>query len=310
MGNKECDAQWGEELAQHADVLAGVVRELISHLEKVPFAQVLAYPKAALFRACLLRQAEATESASLLAKNGLGHMAVVYVRPACEEFFWLKYLLTLSDPHIASLFINLSSLEAVRALTAQQQFTGKKGMKSLGFPAAFVNLMTSKAPAGRAAIAAVGRDLNWPEPTDPKGSQIPTTHWVANAIGEGKLYDFLFSATSRAVHFSMHEAARKIWVDDDGDMDLEASIHVRYRTHFGIYWTCDLLARTLLLMMQAELKTEGDTTGAIEVSDDFFERLRSAIAGVRKTGSPPIVIPEEFNLRRKPPAAKPTPTKG
>lgn len=309
MGNRERDAQWGEELAQHADVLADVVRELISHLEKVPFERVLANPKSALFRACLLRQAEAMEAASLLAKNGLGHMAVVYVRPSCEEFFWLKYLSTLPDAHVAALFINLSGQEAVRSLTAQQQFVGKKGMKRLGFPAAFVNLATDKALAGREVIAEVGRDLNWPEPADPKGVQIPSTHWIANAIGEGKLYDFLFSATSRAVHFSMHEAARKMWADDDGDMDLESSIHVRYRTHFGIHWTCELLVRTLLLTMEAELSKEGDTTRTVELSDDFFERLKSAIGGVRKVGSPPVVIPEEFNLRSNRSGAKPAPAK-
>src|SRR3954464_1513657 len=110
-------------------------------------------------------------------------------------------------------------------------------MRHLGFPRAFVREQLPARKHLEAELATLGRSLGWPD--DTRG--LPSVGWVALQTKLAKLYDYLYSATSRGVHFSPSEAARSAWsesLDPDATMTLMAEPYRRYRTAFSLHWLC------------------------------------------------------------------------
>jgi hypothetical protein len=79
-------------------------------------------------------------------------------------------------------------------------------MVEFRFPAAFLaRAMDSE--TSRAKIKALGAELGWPA----NGRTPPSVKWLASQTDNSDLYDFLYSATSRVLHFSVSEIARRGW---------------------------------------------------------------------------------------------------
>jgi hypothetical protein len=225
--------------------LVEVMREMLAQLPPPTIEQALKGDRSPLYQACLVRQIEGYHAITTLVASNLGHMAPAFLRPACEEFFWIKYLNKVPAEAFKELFLAITAAENLRGLTAQQMYIGKRGMKSLGFSTQFVNKAISDYRAINEKIRRIGEGLGWPTNVEAGGqSAVPTTHWVANQVGEGKLYDYLYSATSRHVHFSMGELLRRPETMDGGALDFTAERKRNFRSHFAIHWASTFLLRT------------------------------------------------------------------
>jgi hypothetical protein len=88
-------------------------------------------------RFALTRQFESVQAALELAKITLGHLSVSFIRPALEEYLWLKYLAGL-DRSIASYFyLILGIRDVLRSVEATDEYIGDEGMAKVGFPPNF-----------------------------------------------------------------------------------------------------------------------------------------------------------------------------
>jgi hypothetical protein len=279
-----------EQLVAGADKLEAAIRTyFISELSDLKVSYLANNASALVARFILERQTGALRSAVILANESMGHFALPMVRPACEERIWAAYIYTLEDALRNRLLLLLVTLESSRAVTAQQQFLGSKVMKGLGFPKSFVNAQ----PAGRkqleAELATVGRHLGWPE--DTRG--VPSVGWLASQTNQEKLYEFLYAATSKGVHFSPSEAARSGWSSDlapDSMVTLIAEPYRLYRTAFSLHWLCSLLIETAIVL------AEHGGLAEIELSDEAGQAMLEAAELVGSAGQLPIVLASEFNL--------------
>jgi hypothetical protein len=80
------------------------------------------------------RQLEAIRAALELADSGLGHLAVGFVRPACDEFLWLKYFAQVSAEDLRKIFLLMAVRDGLRSVAAAQGYVGAESMIAIGFP--------------------------------------------------------------------------------------------------------------------------------------------------------------------------------
>jgi hypothetical protein len=85
-------------------------------------------------------------------------------------------------------------------------------------------------------IQALGKHLKWDRRTVDAG-RLPSISFLAKRVGEAKLYQFLYHASSRYVHYSPAELLRRAW-GRTGSMSISSH-------HFADYWgfVCCLLGR-------------------------------------------------------------------
>ncbi|WP_143228195.1 DUF5677 domain-containing protein [Actinomadura meyerae] len=242
---------------------------------------------------CIKRQLEAIRSGMLLAKNNLGHMGAVFLRPACEEAMWLSYLHKIDEEDANRLLSSMTALDVTRSIIAQQQYAGKRGMRSLGFPANIAKHAGEGKRFAEEELQEFGRHLGWPKDDSDSYIAPPPVAWIAQQCNMAKLYDFLYSATSRSVHFSAGEVSRRGWayLDEEGEeheMDFLPDVYHTYRTDFSLYWCCSLLVETLAAALPTLMPEE--------IGDDVEQRMLQAVKKVGAIGVVPIIVPSEFNI--------------
>jgi hypothetical protein len=99
-----------------------------------------------------------------------------------------------------------------------------------------------------------------------------------------KTYDFLYHATSRAVHFSVPELLRRIW-GSPGSVTISSRTFERYWAAFSLYWSCWLFSSTfieVLLVLQSP-----------NIEDEVAMRIAAAMEQVNQEGAMPILTAEE-----------------
>ncbi|WP_327156665.1 DUF5677 domain-containing protein [Streptomyces tubercidicus] len=259
--------------ADVAEDLVLLIRELFDSFNSVTLNDFLQGKKAPLYRACLARQLDGFQAITALTRADLGHVAPAYLRPACEEYFWIKYLNTLQPQDFRDFLLQVANYENLRGLHAQQMYIGKKGMKHLGFPTAFINEALRRVNSGKQRISDIGDRLGWPSATESNGGLVglPSTHWIANKVSEGKLYDYLYSATSRHVHFSAGELIRRTEVQADEEIDYMGAGKRSQRSFFALYWGASLLIKTTSESVEGGKESseppEGFETRAIDIAE-------------------------------------------
>ena len=165
-------------------VLAGRLVELfgrifISRNEVIRWANILEDPLLLAEKACIVRQHEALRGALALNESGVGHLAVGFVRPACEEYIWLSYMNSIDRTKAGRLLLALNLSESARSLEAQRKFMGPDEMIAYGFPAAFLTEIESWPTRAKTMIKELARELGWP---GDKG-RIPSAEWFARQAG-------------------------------------------------------------------------------------------------------------------------------
>ena len=232
------------------------------------------------------RQVSVLRAAVELADLQMGHLAIPFVRPACEELIWLTYLAQLEEPIRSRLILLLQSKESTDGVNAQQQFLGAKTMRQLGFPKSFVNKQLAARTVAEDNLKAIGETLHWED-------GLPSVGWIANQVGLGSFYSFFYSASSKGVHFSPSELFRSAWTetsDSDSHVSFFAEQYRDYRTEFCLHWLTRLLLESTV---QVDLLTNLD--GFVGSSAQEILELAELIGS---KGKVPIVHAGEFNLRR------------
>jgi len=279
-----------EEIVVGADSLAAGIRKyFIAKLADVAMSQFHGDLSGHVARFVLERQTEALRSAVVLARGSSGHLALPFVRLACEERIWVSYLFSLEREPRDQLLLLMSMLESGTAIGAQQQFFGANTMKRLGFPKSFVNEQHRLGQRSKAELSRVGRALGWPEPD----GRLPSAGWIASQVKLDRLYAYLYSASSKGVHFSPSEALRSGWSSGaaaDSKVTLMAEPYVNYRTAFSVYWLSKLLVETV-----GEIWESGPLAG-VELDDEAQDLITVAVGRIGSMGQLPIVLASEYNL--------------
>lgn len=279
-----------EDVVAGAEELQTAIRT--SFITKLPAQSMLGFREdlsGFVVRFILERQCDAIRAAVALTRVSLGHLALPYVRPACEERIWVAYLYSLDIATRDRLLLWLSLLESSSTINAQLQFFGMKQMRRLGFSKSFVREQHKLGASADTELLNLGRLLDWPEPR--RGP--PSVGWVASQSNLDKLYSFLYPASSKGVHFSPAEAMRSGWESGPGQrsvVTMFAKPYVKYRTAFSIYWLCALLMQTLGVLWEL-----GPLAG-IELDNKSAIVIDQALAKVGVIGEVPIALACEYNL--------------
>jgi hypothetical protein len=89
-------------------------------------------------RAVAERQVNALRASIVLGKNNLGQLASVFVRQACGEQIWLKYIAQ-REPAVADGLLNvMGNSDSTRGILAFRDYAGLDALVKLGFPVRFV----------------------------------------------------------------------------------------------------------------------------------------------------------------------------
>ncbi|MGB3762515.1 MAG: DUF5677 domain-containing protein [Ornithinimicrobium sp.] len=232
------------------------------------------------------RQVESLDATVLLARAGLGHLAVPYVRPALEDVMYLKFFVSLSLEESQEFFTTMGGWDQIRSLIAQHDYIGTSEMVGLWYPQGFLNAAPAKKAELKAKLRELQKKHKW------AGGDAPSGAWVAEQADEEALYAYLFSATSRAIHFSAGEIMRRGWGLPGGICTTDKP---EFRTHLAAF-AMDQLVR-LFLKTWLETSDLHEKAGLGDISDLEFEGpLKEKLDAILKLGRVPLLHAYEFNL--------------
>jgi hypothetical protein len=86
---------------------------------------------------------------------------------------------------------------------------GDEVMRDLWYTPGFLEAARKKLSVTEAELSALRKQLKW-------SGRVPSTEWIAKAVDEQRIYQYLHSATSRSLHFSAGEIFRRGWGDPHG----------------------------------------------------------------------------------------------
>ena len=239
-----------------------------------------------IFRSTLCRQFDALEVISHLIANRNGFSAGQLLRPACEEFIWTKYLMSIPRDASESLVRCCVAYEVLKALQAQDQSAGRLVTKSLGL-LPYLEKMEKQEPKRREVLRTLGQELSWPQNFIKRGT-VPSMRWLASKTDEMDTYHLIYHATSRFVHFSASELARGAWYDPStGSATITYPQFRGLHGHLCLYWG-------VLLLFQTWNEIPEGIMGVFDEMD--IAKITEAVDRISKAGRPPIISAEELQL--------------
>lgn len=234
-------------------------------------------------RSALRRQFESLETTLQLVQAERADGAVGLLRPACEELLWLRYLNRLSETDGRELIDCMLHIGLLRDLEAQAGEVGESTMVEMGLAAHLKRFQwTGGAITDR--LKALGKKLKWPSQAVRKG-EVPSTWFIAKETASEDLYRFLYHATSRYVHFSVVELARRGW-GRPGRLELSARHYEPIWAFFCLCWG----ARVMAMM----LKESASLHEGAEAADEDSVLLQRAFNKVLSVQLIPIITPDEL----------------
>ena len=102
-------------------------------------------------------------------------------------------------------------VENSRSIDAQRQYLGNERIIEYGWPSSYIRFSTEASTMAKRNIEQIATGLGWPNIRSRGRGRPPTTKWIAEQTDSVSLYDFLYSATSRMLHFSPQEIFRRGW---------------------------------------------------------------------------------------------------
>jgi hypothetical protein len=239
-----------------------------------------------LCRCVLRRQFDSLEAIANLTRRREGHCSVPLLRPACEEFLWIKYLHTLSGDVREEILLHKSQLETVDSVEAQRAHAGDKVMEEVGFTPKYMGRLRENRTRAQNRLKTIKQELKWPK----KPEFLPSVSFIASTTGERELYELIYHATSRTVHFTVSELLRRAW-GDAREVNITSQRMGKYWSEFSLYWGWRIFFFTLVEIADA-LQDEG--VSAPNFTDEFlFETLMKKFS---EFGMVPIITAEELNL--------------
>ena len=211
------------------------------------------------------------------------------LRPACEELIWAKYLATIDKGSANELLLCLAQKEIHDSLVAQDGYLGRTATKEAGLLIPLERL-THHLPEIRRRLAILGNKLRWPKKFIEKGA-VPSIAWLAKETGNTKMYNFLYHAASRYVHFSMGELLRRAW-GSPAELTIRSANFGEYWSSFTLAWGLRLLSDTYLAMHEY---LEAD--GVIDPGVSDGSKIMDAYKRIAEFGLVPIITRAELNWK-------------
>ncbi|MBD0838866.1 hypothetical protein [Streptomyces sp. TRM68416] len=243
---------------------------------------------------CVRRQRDAIEGAIALGNVRQGHLAVAFVRAFLEERMWATFLASMTRSEADALLLAMGRWDARRALIAQRDYIGDLDMTvHLWFPPGFVDAQAVTLDGLKAELRQLRGRWGWQ-------GVIPSSKWVAERSSLVEEYEYLHSATSRAVHFSAGEVLRRGWGAPGGALVTDKE---EFREHLAEF-AYDQLWRQHLGTIVGAADILGDA--AISVPDGFFseENRIKLTSELKNLGRVPLVHAYEWNLTPPPPGVR------
>ncbi|HEV7567358.1 MAG TPA: DUF5677 domain-containing protein [Microbacteriaceae bacterium] len=238
-------------------------------------------------RASLRRQAESLTAIGRLVASDEGFAAVPLLRPACEELIVGRYLALVSPSQSDAILQACAVKQVAHSLAAQRAMVGDDVIERLGLTD-YLLRSTSKSEAADENFTRLRVELGWPAFRQAPG--LPSTKWMARKTGSLDLYEYLFHATSRTVHFSVAELLRRAWYRDDGEITISSSQFERHWAAFALYEGSLLLAETAIVVWNVlESLGEGAPFDSLEQA-----AVLSATERIGKHGRVPIITALEL----------------
>jgi hypothetical protein len=230
----------------------------------------------------VVRQYDSLEAMTHLVSKDRAYACVGMLRPACEELVWLKYLVSIDVVKADQLLKLMAALEAHDALKAQDSFAGSRVTTQLGLKGHLAEARKTY-PISKKALSEIGRDLGWPDRTT-KNGDFPSMSFLAKRVGERKMYEFLYHASSRFVHFSAAEVLRRVWYSRSGNISVRSDNFSNYWGSFSLFWGLSLFLKTF---------AAAPMPPQFEFPDDADAILR-ATRVIGELGQVPIITVEEL----------------
>jgi hypothetical protein len=233
-----------------------------------------------LARACLAKTFEFNQ---FLAGHASEHQSFFFtatLRGICEDIIALKYFKDCVDPAdtqtILQAWIHLQYLEGVDAQT--QFFNANRPHQ----PVLKNGNVGSRMEETINRIRAYRKKFNWRRTP-------PTTQQMAEASGLGPLYDYLYDATSRVVHFSPSVLLRMGWGPENKP---DATYHFSSENFFRYYSQFNEFYGVYLFVLFFDIMK--DQLGLSEKFSNAVEDLRSYLNDCWRW--PEMVTFAEMNL--------------
>lgn len=269
-----------ENLASSVENLLNAVSPAVQAISKYEWTDQKFLPL--INRAVVRRQFDSLSATIALTKSNHGFAAACLVRPAYEEYIWLNYLNTMEESQAERLLKLLGSHEVCDHVKAQENYAGASVMNDLGFTRAFVRARQAGHKTVKSELHQLGKELGWPS-----RDLVPSVSFLAKATKNTDMYNFIYHATSRFVHFSVSELLRRAWGASDAiTIDINSTNFSGYWTSFSLYWNVLIFLETFgsaQLFEQAELNIDRDA-------------VMEAAKAIGDFGMVPIITPEELNL--------------
>ncbi|MBZ5521734.1 MAG: DUF5677 domain-containing protein [Acidobacteriia bacterium] len=234
------------------------------------------------FRAILRKQFESLTAIVELSAEGRGNVAIALLRPMCEEIIWCDYLVSL-PPEDASLLLRcMAQLGIHDTFVAQKSYSEAVQMGDLGFSEESEQRLAASARSAARDLKMLSRKLGWPE----RKLVMPTTKYLAKVTNRLEMYNFLYHATSRVVHFSVTELMRLVW-GKPGEVRVASNFFDRYWGDFSLYWGGWIYAQTFVAI--SPVLTDMSTDLRQEELATFEAAVKTLVSG----GGVPILTQAE-----------------
>jgi hypothetical protein len=100
-----------------------------------------------------------------------------------------------------------SQIEFGETVEAQRLYAGDATMKQFGFTTKYMSGLQEARKRAQAELRLIKAMLKWPI----KPEFLPSVSFIARTVNEKELYDLIYHATSRTVHFNVSELLRRAW---------------------------------------------------------------------------------------------------
>jgi hypothetical protein len=229
-------------------------------------------------RAVMVRQHEALRAIGELVLQHRGDIASALLRPAVEELIAIRFLKSLDANDAERLALTLSMREVSRSLEAQNNHTDEEVMKDLGLDDYYKRHQRFR-PVIDARLKVLKKKIGW------DGGATPSVAFMARRTNSKDIYDFLYFATSRTVHFNAMELMRRGW--GSGTTVTLSS------THYEPYWA--LFSLSWGWRIYIDIWTEnGDLMKPDELPEARAEEIMRLSKEISDIGQIPIVTQAEL----------------
>lgn len=241
-------------------------------------------------RSALLKQFESLEIVLDLVDRNKGAVAGPLLRPACEEFIWIKYLRTIPLGSSENI-IRLAGLEEIcDSLTAIDETAGKAATEELGLTP-YLRICGELKDERQGTLREIAKELDWPVK---RKRILPSIRWLAKRVGEEYVYGIVYHATSRLVHFSPSELSRRVWWSKPDKKLLISSAHFSdHWNRFCLHWGALLFIYTMREILGFPIISKDDrATGRDGIDLPSVENIEKRI---EDRGMPPIISSRELD---------------